>query len=108
MKNHLNRLPHYLLVVVLISILAVITPCQTQSGNTPPVLDAKMRQELIENIVRELRSKYVVAEKVKDIESGLRARVQSGAYDKIVNVREFASTLTQDLRAIAKDLHLFV
>jgi len=105
MNKHISRLPFCFLALILI--LAEPGRCQTPPA-APPSLDAKVRQQLIENIVRELRSKYVAPEKVKSIESNLRAHVQSGDYDKIVDVREFASTLTQHLRADAKDLHLFV
>lgn len=107
MKNQ-SRLSNWFLLFLLILIPAAISPGQTPSAAAPPQLDAKLRRQLIENIIRELRAKYVAPEKVGSIETALRAKLQSGAYDKIVNVREFASILTGDLRGISKDLHLFV
>lgn len=67
-----------------------------------------MRQRLVENIVRELHAKYVAVEKVKGIEAYLRKKLQDGAYDKLTNPKELASSLTTDLRAAGRDLHLFV
>ena len=59
-------------------------------------------------IIRELRTKYIAPEKNKEIEAHIRTRLEKGAYDKIQNPREFAATLTQDLRAASSVLHLFV
>ena len=67
-----------------------------------------MRRGLVENIIRELRTKYIAPEKNKDIEAHLRKRFERGEYDKIENPREFAATLTQDLRTTSRDPHLFV
>ena len=84
------------------------TYSQTEAREKPPVVDAKLRQNLINKIVEELRAKYVLPEKTKAIESYLLTKLQKGDYDKIENVRELASALTTDLRTAGKDLHLFV
>lgn len=77
--------------------------------NKPPALvDGRTRRTVVENIIRELRDKYIAPEKNKDIEAYLRTRLKEGEYDKIDNPREFAATLTQHLRTAARDLHLFV
>ncbi len=81
---------------------------QTPAADKPPVIDAQLRQKLVDNIIRELHAKYVMPEKTKELESYLRARLKSGAYDKLDNARELAAALTTDLRTSAKDLHLFV
>lgn len=87
-------------------------PAETYSQVTPTkppvVVDGKMRRNLVENIIRELRQKYVAPEKSKDIEKYLRTRLEKGEYDKIENPREFAAALTQHLRTASRDLHLFV
>jgi retinol-binding protein 3 len=82
--------------------------CQTAATDTPLVIDGPMRQRLIENIIRELHAKYVAPEKVKGIETDLRTKLQSGAYDKLTTPNQFASAVTSDLRTASKDLHLFV
>ena len=81
---------------------------QGASAPTAPTLDAATRQRVVENIVGELRAKYVLPGAVKGIEDFLRARLRSGAYDAITDVKRFAAALTEDLRGASKDSHLFV
>lgn len=108
MDTRYFRLSIFVWVVVFALGFSAHTYCQPAPPDKPLILDAQMRQRLIDNIIRELRAKYIVPEKTKELESYLRAKLKSGAYDKIDNVREFASALTTDLRTAAKDLHLFV
>jgi retinol-binding protein 3 len=74
----------------------------------PPVIDSQLRQRLVDNITRELQARYVAPEKIKEITSHLRSRLQNGAYEKIKDANELASALTSDLRTAGKDLHLLV
>ena len=100
MKNSFVRLPGCFCIVLLVL---------TWSSNThAQVIDKQLRQRLVENIIRELQTKYVAPEKSKVIEAYLRAKLQSGAYDKIEDAKELASAFTTDLRAGGEDLHLFV
>ena len=91
-------------------VLACSSPiyCQTVAADKPPIVDAQLRQTLVENIIRELHAKYIVPDKTKELDSYLRTKLTNGGYNKIENVTEFASALTTDLRTSAKDLHLFV
>ena len=82
--------------------------CQANSANQPIVLDGPTRQRLVDNIVRELHAKYVAQDNVKVIETHLRAKLQSGAYDKLTRPDQFAAAVTTELRTAGKDLHLFV
>jgi hypothetical protein len=102
------RLSICLLVAVLIQLHSSPAFGQGPGTEKPPTIDAQMRLKLIENMIRELKNKYVVPEKTKTIESELRKKLRSGAYDQITSPRELASVLTNDLRTASKDLHLFV
>lgn len=95
-----------MIAVVLVS--SLVTYGQGTQTDKPPVLDAPTREKLVENIIRELQTRYVAPEKTKAIESYLRKKLKGGAYDKIEGVRSFASALTTDLRTAASDSHLFV
>jgi hypothetical protein len=103
MKNLIRKL-------FLCSIISLLLPSivWSQAGSTTPVLDSRTRKQIVENIIRHLQTKYVVPEKVKDIEAALRTKLQNGGYDKIETTSQFASALTQDLRTAGSDLHLFV
>lgn len=96
------------ILLCLIAIVLLFTVGWSQQNKPTVVLDQQIRKQLVENIIRELKAKYVVPEKVKDIETALRAKFQNGDYDKLETPSRFASALTQDLRTVANDLHLFV
>src|ERR1051325_82820 len=75
--NNYGRIPPVsFLVLVLLFIVAGRTTCQTPA-NALPSLEAKTRQQLIENIIEELRSNYIAPDKVNGIEASLRARLQA-------------------------------
>lgn len=96
------------ILVCSIAILLMITVGWSQQNKPAPVLDQQIRKRLVENIIRELKANYVAPEKVKDIEAVLRTKFQNGDYDKLETPARFATAITQDLRTISNDLHLFV
>jgi Periplasmic protease len=98
----------WLFVLAFIPALELNAFSQTSQTEKPLVVDAQMRQRLVEKVINELQTKYVAPEKTKAIESYLRKKLQSGAYDTIDNANAFASALTTDLRTAGRDLHLFV
>jgi retinol-binding protein 3 len=106
-KSHL-RLAVCLCSAVFVLLYPAHTYCQVTQGGKAPAIDAQMRTRLVDNIIRELRAKYIRPEKVKEIETHLRTKLQSGAYDKIENAGQLALALTQDLRTAGRDLHLLV
>ena len=106
-------MPHLKLSLCLSVALLVQLQClpalaQTPGVQKPPVVDAPMRLRLMENIIRELKNKYVAPKETNAIESELRKKFRSPAYDQITSPRELASALTNDLRTASRDLHLFV
>ena len=107
MNNTIIRFPFF--VWALVFILACSLPAAPQTtADKLPVIDSQLRQRLVENITRELETRYVAPEKTKEIASYLRTKLQSGAYEKITDANELASALTKDLRTASKDLHLLV
>ena len=99
-------------LAILLAVCALAFPSyvcgQPAAANQPIVVDGPLRQKLVDNIIRELHAKYVAPENVKGIESHLRAKLQSGAYDKLTRPDQFAAAMTTELRTAGKDLHLFV
>lgn len=106
-KSHL-RLAVCLWVAVFAQLEPAQTYCQVTQAAKAPAVDAQMRMRLVENIIRELRARYIAPEKIKEIETYLRTKLKSGGYNKIENAGQLASALTQDLRSAGKDLHLLV
>jgi hypothetical protein len=94
--------------LVFILALSLHVHGQTTPADKPPIVDSQLRQRLVDNITRELQARYVAPEKVKEITSYLRTKLQSGAYDKLQDAQEFTIAVTKDLRTVSKDLHLLV
>lgn len=92
-----------------LAIVVVIHPVTAAAQNEKlPTVDSNTRRKLVEAVIRELQVKYVAPERVKEIESYLRTKLQSGSYDKIDKPAQFAAALTEDLRTASKDTHLWV
>jgi hypothetical protein len=96
-----------LLVCALILVLACSFRGASQTDK-PPIVDSQLRQRLVDKITRELQAKYVAPDKVKEIASYVRTKLQSGAYNMFKDANDLASALTSDLRTASKDLHLLV
>jgi hypothetical protein len=79
-------------------------------GATPVnvVLDAALRQRVIDGIKTDLTEYYVDAAVAAKMNAALDAHVKSGDYNSITDGNSFAEKLTDDLRAISHDGHLRV
>lgn len=107
MNSNQNRSFVFLLYSIFFLIFCPTIYGQEQANKTL-IIDSSLQRQLLENIIKELKINYVAQEKVKEIEAYMRAKLQSGAYDKIENARQLSIALTQDIRTASKDLHLFV
>lgn len=107
MNNRYTRLAVCLLVVFTL-FFSSDAYCRIGQADESMIVNSQMRKRLVDNIVRELQARYIAPEKNKEIESYLRAELESGAYDKIENANQLAVALTRDIRNASKDLHLLV
>ena len=99
----LSRLPGLLCLLLTGAVLA--------QGNQPPAdktIDAAQRQAVLEGAIKKLHETYVFPEVAKQMETGLRERMQRKEYDSITNATAFARALTEHLQAVSKDKHLRV
>lgn len=103
----MRKLMRKLFLYSIISLLLSAT-VWSQQEKAALVINPQIRKQIIENIILELQAKYVLPEKVKDIEIALRTKHQDGGYEKMETPSQFANALTQDLRTAGSDLHLFV
>jgi retinol-binding protein 3 len=71
-------------------------------------IDAATRARVIDGAVAKLNEFYVFSETAKKMADAVQARLKSGAYDAITGADDFATTLTDDLRAVSHDKHLGV
>lgn len=71
-------------------------------------LDAHIKKQTIEKLVKMLDDNYVFPETAKKMREYLNSQLQNGAYDNITDAGEFSNKLTDDLRSISNDKHLGV
>jgi hypothetical protein len=81
-----------------------------QGPNEQPdmTIDAAMRTEVIEGVLKRLNDGYVFPEVAKKIDLAVRDRAQKKEYDQITSAKAFAQKLTSDLQAVSNDKHLRV
>ena len=80
------------------------------AGQEPPdkVIDAGMQAEIIDSVTRSLNEIYVFPDVAKKIEKHLRSQYKKKAYKDITSLVEFTNKLTEDMREISKDGHMWV
>lgn len=83
--------------------LAKIPP---QSPDAP--LDAATRSQVIDNLLRQLDRVYVFPDVAKKMEAAIRTRQAKKEFDGITSGQELARILTEDLRQVRDDSHLYV
>jgi retinol-binding protein 3 len=71
-------------------------------------IDAATRARVIDGAVAKLNEFYVFPETAKKMAEAVQTRLKNGAYDAITGADDFATTLTDDLRAVSNDKHLGV
>lgn len=71
-------------------------------------INATMKTQVIDTILKELNDRYVFPEVAKQMEVNVRQRQKNKEYETIATAEEFAKKLTEDLQSISKDKHLRV
>jgi hypothetical protein len=73
-----------------------------------PALTKKDKKEVIGKVSELLNKNYIFPETAKKIEDYLKKKLKKGQYKKLNDVDEFSRQLTEDLREVSKDKHLWV
>jgi hypothetical protein len=96
----------YIVVCLFINAIDV----RGQQVNPPPDknIDARMQAEIIDSVTQALNEIYVFPDVAKKMEKYLRQQYKKQAYKNITSLTEFAQKLTEDLRQISHDKHLWV
>jgi len=107
LKMNASRVVIRLVVLCLIA-LSVASVGFAQTEQPDLTIDASVRTQVIDSILKRLNESYVFPEVAKKMELSIRDRVAKKEYDQITSSRELATTLTKDLQAISNDKHLRV
>ena len=104
MSKSLTILAGLVLLVLQLTAVAV-----AQGPEQPDLtIDAAMRTQVIDGVLKRLNDSYVFPETAKKMEQAIRERVNKKEYDQITSAKAFATKLTSDLQEISHDKHLRV
>ncbi len=97
-------------ILIVLLLLFQAGDAQTLAGPTDesPKIDAKTRAEMIDSISAALNEVYVFPDVAAKMAEYMRKRNKEKAYDDLTTTRQFTTQLTEDLREISKDGHLWV
>jgi len=96
-------------VYFVVLFLTVSTTAFAQATDKVDIaIDAAMRAEVIESVIKQLNEHYIFPETAKQIEQAIRDRLKKKEYDRIASAVELAKTLTALLGEISHDQHLSV
>ena len=71
-------------------------------------MTAASRQQLIDQLIKEVNSSYVFPDMAKKVETSLRQQQKRGAYDTMSSPQRLSEVLTDELQAVTRDRHLRV
>ncbi|MEH6435313.1 S41 family peptidase [Massilia sp. DD77] len=111
MKKKWIVIPSLLLLTMTSAVAA--PPSQQRPGEenrsaSSLMVDRATQREVIDTLVKKLNDHYIFPDKAKHIETALRQRQREGKYDAISDGKQFAIQLTDDMRAVVRDLHMSV
>ena len=94
----------------LVLLVLQLTAVAVAQGPEQPdlTIDAAMRTQVIDGVLKRLNDSYVFPETAKKMEQAIRERVNKKEYDQITSAKAFATKLTSDLQEISHDKHLRV
>jgi hypothetical protein len=82
---------------------------QAQQPEYPDLsIDAAMRTQVIDAILKRLDEAYVFPDVARKMEQSIQERVKNKEYDQITSAKEFVGKLTKDLQEVSHDKHLRV
>jgi len=96
----------FAVLTVVLGFVLCVPAAMGQAG--PRKVDAALRKETIDSIVKLLKERYTYPEIAEKMEAELRKRQKSGDYDAVVDGDEFAKKLTEHLRGVFDDKHMRV
>ena len=78
------------------------------AGFAADELDAEARLQVIERVSSTLEQSYIFGDVAENMAKHVKEQASSGAYDELEDPAAFTHQLTEDLRSVSKDLHLWV
>lgn len=99
----------FVIAIFALSFLATgISQAQDRAAQPDLPVDAALRSQVIDAVIRNLKDYYVFPEVASEVERVVREREQRKEYDRITSAAELAKVLTTQLRELTHDKHLSV
>jgi len=111
MKKKWIVIPSLLVLTLTGAVAAPPAPSSPGEGSrreSTLAVDHAARLEVIDTLVKKLNDHYVFPDKARQIEAAVRRHQREGKYDAMSDGKQFAIQLTDDMRAVARDLHMSV
>jgi C-terminal processing protease CtpA/Prc len=102
-------MPQRLRTIARVLLVAAALACTTgisAGQQTPPPLNATIRQQVLEGAIEHMQRGYIFEDVAERMASAVRAHAKAGAYDAITGGADFAALLTRHLQEVSKDKHL--
>ena len=77
-------------------------------GQAPPRVDAALRRQVVDAVVRELNQRYVFPDVAREVEAALSRPAELAAFAGLDDGKAFADKLTARLQELTRDKHIRV
>ena len=95
-----------ILIVSLSFLFTMVTRAQDRAPQADLKIDAAVRTQVIDAVIKNMKDYYVSPETADEIERVVREHQRKKEYDNITSAAEFAKLLTRQLREISRDKHV--
>jgi C-terminal processing protease CtpA/Prc len=96
----------YLFGFMMICVLSALNISAQQKQDM--TIDAKIRTQVIDVMLKNLNDSYVFPEVAKKMETDIRTRLKNKEYDNVTSAKAFAEKLTNNLQSVSHDKHMRV
>src|SRR4051794_38490288 len=79
---------------VILSLATLIAAFGQESSKPDTTIDAAVRSEVIEGVIKQLNEQYVFPDTAREIDKAIRERSKKGEYDQVTSAAELAKRLT--------------
>jgi C-terminal processing protease CtpA/Prc len=108
MKKFVSLFASIAAIIIVIVIGNAVIVAQQALEQPDLTIDAKIRGEVIDSVLKNLNDSYVFPDVAKKMETDVRNRLKNKEYDSVTSAKAFALKLTEDLQSISHDKHLRV
>lgn len=104
-----DRLKTTLEAILLVLSLFIIESARAQGpASEDKVIDDRMKAAIIDSVSHALNTTYIFPDVATKIEKRIREQLKKKAYSEVNSLRDFSQRLTEDIRSVNNDRHLWV